>query len=183
MHTLKVGFNSISCSDVKVACNTSGALFVNDEFLRQHEQAMHPHVASSSTASLKQKKTSEEDDVDAILAELLVDEDEVPAQKAKPSTSAPVGQPKQPSKSAHPCLVDEHVGLCMKRCKHGYFMYNPLDNTHGRALDVYGQYSEGEVEVFRQLVRMGDIVVDAGANVGMFTVPLADMVGLSGEVL
>lgn len=62
-------------------------------------------------------------------------------------------------------------------------MFSPLDNTHGRALNYYGQYSEGEAQVFRQLLRPGDVVVDAGANVGMFSVFMAQLVSPRGQVL
>jgi FkbM family methyltransferase len=48
---------------------------------------------------------------------------------------------------------------------------------------VYGEYSEGEVDLFRQCVRPGDVVIEVGANLGAHTVPLAKLVGPQGSVL
>ena len=53
----------------------------------------------------------------------------------------------------------------------------------GRSLDLYGEFSEGEVELFRQLLQPGDIVLEAGANIGAHTVFLARAVGSSGRVI
>src|SRR5690349_191029 len=61
--------------------------------------------------------------------------------------------------------------------------YRVNDLYIGRSFDLYGEFSEGEVEVFRQLVRPGQTVLDVGANIGAHTVPLAKLVGRSGRVL
>jgi FkbM family methyltransferase len=53
----------------------------------------------------------------------------------------------------------------------------------GRAFHEYAEYSEGEVTLFRELVHPGDVVCDIGANIGAFTVPLAQLVGPEGGVL
>lgn len=53
----------------------------------------------------------------------------------------------------------------------------------GRSLDVYGEFSELEGEVFVQLLRPGDVVVEAGANIGAHTIPIAKLVGPGGMVL
>ncbi|MEW5728726.1 MAG: FkbM family methyltransferase [Pseudomonadota bacterium] len=53
----------------------------------------------------------------------------------------------------------------------------------GRSLDLYGEYGEAEVALFRQLVRPGAVVVEAGANIGTLTLPLARMVGPAGHVV
>jgi FkbM family methyltransferase len=45
-----------------------------------------------------------------------------------------------------------------------------------------GEYSEGEIDLFRQIVRRGMVVLDIGANIGVFTVYLATAVGSSGRV-
>jgi FkbM family methyltransferase len=66
--------------------------------------------------------------------------------------------------------------------KYGRMMYLPHDIYIGRMLRDYGEYSEGEVSLFREIVRPGDIVIEAGANIGCHTVPLAQMVGPSGLV-
>jgi FkbM family methyltransferase len=70
-----------------------------------------------------------------------------------------------------------------KACRHGVMVYNANDRYVGRALDLYGEFGEEEVALFRQFVRPGDVVVDAGANIGTHTIPLARMVGPEGAVL
>lgn len=70
-----------------------------------------------------------------------------------------------------------------KRCRHGTFLYNTRDRFIGRSLDLYGEYAELELQLLLRLVKPGDIVVDAGANIGAFSVPLARRVGPDGWVL
>jgi FkbM family methyltransferase len=49
------------------------------------------------------------------------------------------------------------------------------DQYIGGALDKYGEFSEGEVHLFRQIVKPNWIVMDIGANHGTHTVALAQM--------
>lgn len=47
-------------------------------------------------------------------------------------------------------------------------------DTHiTRCLATYGEYCEAEADVFRQVIRPGQTVVEAGANIGVHTVVLA----------
>ena len=71
----------------------------------------------------------------------------------------------------------------LKECRHGTLLYNVNDQYVGRALDLYGEYSEGEVDLFRRIVRPGDIVMDVGANLGAHTLFFAKAVGPAGGVL
>ena len=41
----------------------------------------------------------------------------------------------------------------------GYYVYNIHDMYIGRSFDQYGEYSEGEVELFRAFLRPGDIAL------------------------
>ncbi len=61
-------------------------------------------------------------------------------------------------------------------------MASTRDTWVQRSLLAYGEWSELEVDVFRRVLAEGDRVVDAGANVGAFTVPLARLVGRAGRV-
>ena len=63
------------------------------------------------------------------------------------------------------------------------FLVNVHDTYVSRSLDLYGEWSEQEVAVFSLVVRKGDIAIDVGANLGAFTVPLANMVGSTGAVI
>lgn len=70
-----------------------------------------------------------------------------------------------------------------KACRYGQMLYNKNDMYIGRSLDLYGEYCEGEVELFRQIVRPGQVVVEAGANIGTHTVFLAQQCGPTGGVI
>jgi FkbM family methyltransferase len=52
----------------------------------------------------------------------------------------------------------------------------------GKCFDLYGEYSESEVELMRHFLRPGDTVIDVGANIGDLTVPIAGLVGETGQV-
>lgn len=71
----------------------------------------------------------------------------------------------------------------VKACRHGLMHYFKNDRYIGVALDMYGEYSESEVSLFREIVSPGSVVVEAGANIGTHTVFLAQAVGPDGLVL
>jgi FkbM family methyltransferase len=71
----------------------------------------------------------------------------------------------------------------LTNARHGLLISNRMDTYIGRSLECYGEFSEGEVELFRQFVRGGQTVIEAGANIGAHTVPLARLVGEQGKVL
>jgi hypothetical protein len=52
----------------------------------------------------------------------------------------------------------------LSECRYGSMLYNINDTYIGGSLDRYGEFSEGEVDVFRQVVPPGGVVVDVGAN-------------------
>ena len=62
-------------------------------------------------------------------------------------------------------------------------MYLLNDAYIGRSLDVYGEYSEGEIDLFRQLLRPGDVAIDVGANIGALTVAMARLVQPGGAIV
>lgn len=68
-------------------------------------------------------------------------------------------------------------------CRHGKFTIFNEDELVGMSLAMYGEYSEGEVVVFQTCLREGNVVVEVGANIGAFTVPMAKIVGESGMVI
>jgi FkbM family methyltransferase len=79
-------------------------------------------------------------------------------------------------------IIFDHPPVRARACKHGAMIYYSTDQYIGRSLDVYGEYSEGEVDLFKQITRPGMVVVDVGANIGVFTVYFAKEVGASGRV-
>jgi FkbM family methyltransferase len=80
-------------------------------------------------------------------------------------------------------LIFENLPVRVKQCRHGAMMYLPADLFVGRSLDLYGEFSEGEVALFAQIVKPGMLVVDVGANIGAHTVFFAKAVGPSGRVV
>ena len=70
-----------------------------------------------------------------------------------------------------------------KDCRYGRMLYPARDQYVGRSLDLYGEFSEGEAELFRLLVKPGQVVVEVGANIGVHTVLLARLAGPGGAVL
>jgi FkbM family methyltransferase len=72
--------------------------------------------------------------------------------------------------------------LAIRRCRYGTMMYPRQDRYVGRSLTEYGEYSEGEVELFRQCLGPGHVALDIGANLGAHTLALAQIVGPGGTV-
>lgn len=62
-------------------------------------------------------------------------------------------------------------------------LFMPHDAYVGRSFDLYGEFSEHEIDVLLQLVGPGDVIVDAGANIGALAVPLAARLGPTGGVI
>jgi FkbM family methyltransferase len=77
----------------------------------------------------------------------------------------------------------ENGHLRLRRCRHGVMLYNLNDVYIGTALDLYGEFSEGENELFRQVLRPGMTVVEVGANIGVHTIPMAQCIGPRGRLL
>ncbi len=68
-------------------------------------------------------------------------------------------------------------------CRYGTLLFNQNDRFIGKSLEMYGEYSEGEIDLFRQVVQPGTIVLEVGANIGTHTLFLARQVGHDGLVI
>lgn len=71
----------------------------------------------------------------------------------------------------------------IKSCRYGTMMFNTNDEWIGRSFDLYGEFSEGEVDLFRHLIKTGDTVLDVGANIGALTIPMARFIGPKGRMI
>jgi len=67
-------------------------------------------------------------------------------------------------------------------CRDGPMLFNRHDQYVGASLLKYGEFSRGETEAFRQMLKPGMTVVEVGANVGAHTVGLSRLVGPTGVV-
>lgn len=65
-------------------------------------------------------------------------------------------------------------------CKYGWMLH--FGPYIGKCFELYGQYSESEVNVLRSFIRPGDTVLDIGANIGDLTVPMSRFAGPNGKV-
>ena len=79
-------------------------------------------------------------------------------------------------------LIDTAGYNALVQAKYGYMLYNKNDLYIGRAIETYGEYSESEVSLFRQICSQGDVVVEVGANIGAHTLVFAQLVGSGGRV-
>src|SRR5262249_30748190 len=78
-------------------------------------------------------------------------------------------------------ITNGHIRL--SKCRHGLMLYNLNDVYIGTMLDLYGEFSEGELDLFRQVLRPGMTAVEVGANIGAHTVPIAQCLGDNGRLL
>lgn len=67
--------------------------------------------------------------------------------------------------------------------RYGKMLCNRYDTYIGRSIVSYGEFSEGEADLFRQMLRPGQWVVEAGANIGALTLPISQFVGDQGRVI
>jgi hypothetical protein len=77
-------------------------------------------------------------------------------------------------------LLPPHLGLVGGR--HGTFLYPRHDRYVGASLEAYGEFSEGEADLLCRVMPVGGVIVEAGANIGALTVPLAKAAGPNGLV-
>ncbi len=57
--------------------------------------------------------------------------------------------------------------------RYGQICYLTDDKWLGRSLSLYGEWSEGECDLYRRVIKPGDTVVEVGANIGAHAVPIA----------
>jgi FkbM family methyltransferase len=79
-------------------------------------------------------------------------------------------------------IIFDRAPVRIKECKHGLMSYLTSDSYVGQSLDLYGEWSEGEMDLLGQVVRPGMVVLDVGANIGVHTVFLAKVTGPAGRV-
>jgi len=107
------------------------------------------------------------------------------AKHKKPKPQMAAGKKNETSKRpAHEIkpriLTNGYVAI--KECRIGLMMYNINDLIGGRGLDLYGEAKWADLELLGQILHPGDVVVDAGANIGNHTVFYGKKVGPSGVV-
>lgn len=61
----------------------------------------------------------------------------------------------------------------IQNCRYGKMLFSDHDAYVGKSLSLYGEYSEEETRLLMHAIKENAIVVEAGANIGSLTVPLA----------
>lgn len=69
-----------------------------------------------------------------------------------------------------------------QKYKHGIFSYYENDKYIGKSLSEYGEWSEAEVNLIKQLVNNNENIIEVGSNIGTHTIPLAKHVSNGGQV-
>ena len=69
------------------------------------------------------------------------------------------------------------------RTKDGFVITCDLRDWIGQYVYVTGAYEEASVNLVKRLVRPGDVVVDAGANIGYYSLVFSSAVGSTGRVI
>ena len=57
--------------------------------------------------------------------------------------------------------------------RHGVFSYYKNDEYIGKSLSEYGEWSEPEVVLLKQLLKNNENIIEIGSNIGTHTIPLA----------
>ena len=71
---------------------------------------------------------------------------------------------------------------CLARMRDGWMLYNKNDQYIGASIGKYGEFSQGEMALFEQLLTEGHCVVELGANIGAHTLGMSKRVGVSGRI-
>jgi FkbM family methyltransferase len=66
--------------------------------------------------------------------------------------------------------------------RYGPFLINRYDTYIGQSMRTYGEYSVAELACFAQWLKPGSTAVEAGANIGAFSVGLSRLVGPTGHL-
>lgn len=70
-------------------------------------------------------------------------------------------------------MLELAKNLKLKKTPHGQILYRTNDMYLGRSLDLYDEFSIGEVDFFKTVITKNMIVLDIGANIGVLTVEMA----------
>jgi len=73
-------------------------------------------------------------------------------------------------------IIDTDGFNAVVKAKYGYVVYNKNDIYIGKAIEKYGEFSEAEAVLFKQICKPDDLVIEVGANIGTHTQLLSQLV-------
>jgi len=73
--------------------------------------------------------------------------------------------------------------IIKQKFKHGIFSYYKNDQYIGKSLSEYGEWSEPEIELLKQVFPYEGNIVEIGSNIGTHTVPLAKHISKGGKLI
>ena len=74
------------------------------------------------------------------------------------------------------------LSVTSKDCRYGQMTWLSHDAPIGKSLAQYGEWAQLEIEFASKFIKEGDVVIDAGANIGTHTLPFSELVSNSGHV-
>jgi FkbM family methyltransferase len=70
----------------------------------------------------------------------------------------------------------------LAKTRYGSMIYNRNDQFIGKSLELYGEWSQNELDFMGRYISEGDYCIDVGANIGTHALYFADLVGKTGCV-
>ncbi len=62
------------------------------------------------------------------------------------------------------------------KMRDGWMVHNKNDQYIGKSIKEYGEWSQGEIDICKQILRPSDVVIEVGSNIGSHTLALAKTV-------
>ena len=62
-------------------------------------------------------------------------------------------------------------------------VYNKNDSYIGKSIKEFGEWSQGEIDLCKQVLTPSDVVIEVGSNIGSHTLALAKTVNKGGGLM
>jgi len=80
-------------------------------------------------------------------------------------------------------ISSSHVRQLVTQASEGLFAFDVRDKAVGWRIALEGVWEETETNFIKTIVKKGDFAIDVGANLGWYTITLANLVGENGFIL
>ena len=62
------------------------------------------------------------------------------------------------------------------KMRDGWMVHNKNDSYIGKSIKEYGEWSQGEIDLLKQILMPTDVVIEVGSNIGSHTLAIAKTV-------